>query len=255
MEPVHLLVAPACGAQPNNFSTVLAPASMSEEDLHTHLARAGDVQSASAAPIPGDHLTLWGVTMDTPEAARSLRRLQYAGSAVQASGAPVPEGGLSDAGLDAWRYRQTDSVLGERVLQRALDVFMTQFDAAEAAAEAAADAAGDGPDADGFIKVSRKKAKRHRSGHRAVSAGAGAELSAAAAAAAGMAGVGRSASHMLSSNAKRKLKRGNLEKTDFYRFQRKEARASRLTALQAAFEADRAKVAAAKAKRAQRKFK
>jgi hypothetical protein len=103
------------------------------------------------------------------------------------------------------------------------------------------------PDADGFIKVSRKNSKRTRSGHKAVAGGAAGDLSAAAAASAGMSGVGSRVGAYLSANAKRKLKRGSLEKSDFYAFQRKEGKAGRLALLQAAFQADRAKVVAAKA--------
>lgn len=114
--------------------------------------------------------------------------------------------------------------------------------------QAAQEAAAGVPDPDGFIKVSRKNSKRTRSGHKAVAGGAAGDLSAAAAASAGMSGVGSRVGATLSANAKRKLKRGSLEKSDFYAFQRKEGKASRLAGLQAAFQADRARVAAAKQK-------
>ena len=99
---------------------VLAPEAATEEDLHQVFAPVGDIQELTSAPAPEGRITRWS--------------LQFSDAAsAEAAGKLHSHGGSSK---NEHKTEQRHSVVNERALQRALDVFMTQFDDAEAAVSA-----------------------------------------------------------------------------------------------------------------------
>ena len=135
-----------------------------------------------------------------------------------AAPAPAPSVAAS-IGLRGLLAAQGSHKQDPRALQRALDGFMAEFEAAEGTAAASASAVSAAMDADGFTVVRRRGA-----------GGVGA-------------GVGSGAPADESANARRKRKRGSLIVPDFYKFQKNGDTAARLATLRAQFAEDRQRIA------------
>lgn len=98
-------------------------------------------------------------------------------------------------------------------LQEHVDEHIARFERREEAVAKELEARGSKPDKDGFVLVTRKKKD-----------------------------LGLEDESLLSAAQRRKRKRGSLEATDFYRFQKRDEKLARLQELQSRFEDDKARL-------------
>lgn len=94
-----------------------------------------------------------------------------------------------------------------------MDEHIARFERREEAVAKELEARGSKPDKDGFVLVTRKKKD-----------------------------LGLEDESLLSAAQRRKRKRGSLEATDFYRFQKRDEKLARLQELQSRFEDDKARL-------------
>lgn len=192
------------------------PISIAAEDLVELFSAFGDVQSAAVHPTKTTAIAVFS------EQAACSEALAAAANGTVLELTPGEPAGAT--GLKAWVNAHKARFPGNDELQRQLDAWTEDFEAAEERKRKAAEEAAD----DGWTVV-----KRHRGRGKTTDEASGVSVGGVAAAAAEEAGG--------------KVKE-NLT-TNFYRFQQREKRRDELYALREQFEADKQKIAAMKASR------